>query len=104
MTFFPVGLIWYGWAAEGHASWIVPQIATVFFGFGMFVAFVSRPQPSPKSEVRLLIFLHQQSIQVYITEAFIPYSASAIAAATLMRAVAGAVFPLFGKQMYERLG
>jgi len=84
MVFFPVALLWYGWSAEKEAPWIVPEIATGLFGLGMFITF--------------------QSIQVYLTEAFIPYSASAIAAATLMRSIAGAVFPLFGQQLFTHLG
>lgn len=43
-------------------------------------------------------------ISVYVTEAFMPYSASAVAAATLLRSIAGAAFPLFGEQVFERLG
>ncbi|KAF8574436.1 MFS general substrate transporter [Ramaria rubella] len=84
MLFFPISLFWYGWSASRRDAWIVPEIATGIFGFGMFITF--------------------QSIQVYLMEAFIPYSASALAAATLMRAITGAVFPLFGQQLFVRLG
>ncbi|KAF8583941.1 MFS general substrate transporter [Ramaria rubella] len=84
MLFFPISLFWYGWSASRRDIWIVPEIATGIFGFGMFITF--------------------QSIPVYLMEAFIPYSASALAAATLMRAITGAVFPLFGQQLFVRLG
>ncbi|KAF8576203.1 MFS general substrate transporter [Ramaria rubella] len=77
MLFFPISLFWYGWSASR-------QIATGIFGFGMFITFIVIP--------------------VYLMEAFIPYSASALAAATLMRAITGAVFPLFGEQLFVRLG
>lgn len=41
MLLFAIGLIWYGWSAQEHAEWIVPQIGTAFFGLGQFMAFVS---------------------------------------------------------------
>lgn len=35
--FIPVGLFWYGWAAQGDTHWIVPILGTVFIGFGVNV-------------------------------------------------------------------
>ncbi|KAF8580037.1 MFS general substrate transporter [Ramaria rubella] len=77
MLFFPISLFWYGWSASRRDAGSTPEIATGIFGFGMFITFIVIP--------------------VYLMEAFIPYSASALAAATLMRAITGAVFPLFGE-------
>ncbi|KZV82563.1 MFS general substrate transporter [Exidia glandulosa HHB12029] len=84
MTLFPIAMFLYGWSAEKGAAWIAPELGTFVFGAGIFMSF--------------------QSIQLYIMEAFIPYSASAIAAVTLLRSIAGTVFPLFGQQMFQRLG
>jgi hypothetical protein len=37
----PIGLFWYGWAAEAHKHWIVPILGTAVLGFGDFCIFVS---------------------------------------------------------------
>ncbi|EJD50112.1 MFS general substrate transporter [Auricularia subglabra TFB-10046 SS5] len=84
MTLFPIAMFLYGWSAEKKTPWIAPELGTFVFGAGIFLSF--------------------QSIQFYITEAFIPYSASAIAGITLLRSLAGTVFPLFGQQMFDKLG
>jgi MFS family permease len=34
MPAVPVGIFWYGWAAEKQTHWIVSIIGTFFFGFG----------------------------------------------------------------------
>lgn len=45
MIFFswalPGSLFWYGWTADKAVHWIVPIIATGFFGLGFFAAMVS---------------------------------------------------------------
>lgn len=41
---------------------------------------------------------------MYLVDAFTTYAASALAANTVMRSIAGAVLPLAGLQMYEKLG
>jgi len=81
---FPVGLLWYGWSAESKSPWILPEVGLGIFAFGVFV--------------------NIQSVQIYLAEAFIPYGASAVAAATLLRSCAGAGFPLFGQRMFLALG
>ena len=42
-------------------------------------------------------------IQLYLVDTF-TYAASALAAASVFRSVLGCVFPLFGEQMYQKLG
>jgi hypothetical protein len=44
------------------------------------------------------------AVNTYLIDAFTLYAASAIAANTILRSVLGAVFPLFGLQMYNALG
>lgn len=48
----------------------------------------------------LLIFL---PIQLYLVDAF-TYAASALGAASVLRALFGFAFPLFGQQMFKVLG
>jgi len=81
--FVPIGLFWYGWSAQAHAHWILPIIGSGIFSCGMMLTFLP--------------------MQVYIIDTF-EYAASALAAATVFRALFGFAFPLFGAQMFARLG
>ncbi|KAI0121105.1 bicyclomycin resistance protein [Xylariales sp. AK1849] len=80
----PIGLFIYGWAAEYRVHWIVPIIGTGIIGMG-----------------NLIIFM---SVQMYLIDAFKIYAASAMAANTVVRSIAGAVLPLAGLKMYASLG
>ncbi|KAI1736107.1 cycloheximide resistance protein [Xylaria scruposa] len=80
----PIGLFIYGWTAEKKVHWIVPIIGTAFGGIG-----------------NILVFF---SIQTYLVDAFTIYAASALASNTIIRSVAGAVLPLAGLRLYDRLG
>lgn len=46
----------------------------------------------------------QMPAQTYLVDAFGPYSASALAANTVLRSLFGTFLPLAGPPMYERLG
>lgn len=37
----PIGLFWYGWAADARTHWIVPMLGTVVLGAGMMITAVS---------------------------------------------------------------
>lgn len=43
-------------------------------------------------------------ISVYLVDAYDRYAASALAANTVMRSIAGAIIPLCGQKMYKQLG
>jgi hypothetical protein len=47
---------------------------------------------------------HQMPISTYIVDAFTMYSASALAANTILRSLFGAFLPLAGPALYEALG
>lgn len=83
-TCIPIGLFIYGWTAQYKVHWIVPIIGTAFGGVG-----------------NVLVFF---SIQTYLVDAFTIYAASALASNTIIRSIAGAVLPLAGLRLYERLG
>ena len=84
-TFFlPIGLLLFGWAAEKQVHWIVTDIGLAFIGAGTVLNF--------------------QTIQTYVIDAFTLHSASALAAVTLLRSLAGFGFPLFAPAMYDALG
>lgn len=82
----PLGFFLYGWTAEypDKIHWIVPIISHVFIGIAI-----------------LIIML---SLQMYLVDAYTIYAASALAANTVVRSTAGAVLPLAGLEMYEKLG
>ena len=84
-TFFlPTGLLIFGWAAEKHVHWIVTYIGLAFIAAGTVLNF--------------------QTIQTYVIDAFTLHSASALAAVSVLRSLAGFGFPLFAPAMYDALG
>lgn len=79
----PPGLFWWAWASKVSSPW--PQIiAGVPMGAGI-----------------LLILVNGLN---YIVDVYKVNANSAIAANTAVRALFGAVFPLFAESMYRRLG
>jgi MFS family permease len=80
----PIGLFIYGWTADKQVHWIAPMIGTGIMGFGMIGIFMI--------------------IQTYLIDAFTPYAASVTAANAVLRSLFGALFPLFGLQLYDALG
>ncbi|KAI9739379.1 MAG: hypothetical protein M1818_005067 [Claussenomyces sp. TS43310] len=82
---FAAGLFWFGWTGYTKSiHWIVPTLSGLLTGFGL-----------------LSIFL--QSLN-YLVDAYLMFAASAIAANTFLRSVAGAGFPLFARQMFNGMG
>ena len=80
----PLSLFWFGWTALPPTHWVSGIVAGVPFGLGL-----------------ILLFL---GITSYLTDCYGPFGASALAANAVLRSVFGAVFPLFGDQMYSALG
>jgi len=80
----PIGLFIYGWTAHFGVHWIAPIIGTSFVGLGLITTFMP--------------------IMTYLVDAFTIYSASVIAANTVMRSLLGALLPLAGPSMYKALG
>ncbi|PGH26449.1 hypothetical protein AJ80_01948 [Polytolypa hystricis UAMH7299] len=82
--FIPIGLFWYGWSAERNLHYMMPIVGTMWVGIGMIGAFMS--------------------ISTYLVDAYTIHAASAIAANTVVRSIAGALLPLCGMRMYAALG
>lgn len=80
----PVGLFWFAWTNDPSVFWLISVSAGVFIGFGMVLLYMS--------------------LTNYIVDAYLGYAASALAATTVVRSGAAAVFPLFTSQMYNDLG
>ncbi|KAI9375123.1 major facilitator superfamily domain-containing protein [Aspergillus egyptiacus] len=80
----PIGLFWYGWAAQAQTHWIVPIIGTAVFAVGLMTVFMAA--------------------NTYLVDSYLLHAASVTAANTALRSLAGAVLPLAGPAMYEALG
>ncbi|KAJ5616663.1 hypothetical protein N7537_001777 [Penicillium hordei] len=80
----PAGLFIYGWSTDKVVHWIVPEIGNATTGFGMIIILMCA--------------------QTYLVDAFLAHAASAVAACTVLRSLLGALLPLCGLQMYDKLG
>ncbi|KAL2829315.1 major facilitator superfamily domain-containing protein [Aspergillus pseudoustus] len=79
----PAGLLIYGWTAQAHCHWILPNLGALLFGAGTIISI--------------------QCMQVYLVDAYTRYTASALAATVFLRSLAGFGFPLFAPYMYGAL-
>ncbi|KAH7037040.1 major facilitator superfamily domain-containing protein [Microdochium trichocladiopsis] len=80
----PVGFFIYGWTADYLTHWIAPVIGLFIIGVGNILCFMT--------------------VSVYLVDAYERYAASALAANTVFRSIAGAVLPLCALDMYRALG
>ena len=84
MFLLPTGMLIYSWTAEAKTHWIGPNIGAAIIGVAIIISF--------------------QCIQGYLVDTYARHAASAVAAATVLRSLAGFGFPLFAPAMYARLG
>lgn len=80
----PLGLFWFAWTASPPTLWISGTAAGIPLGLSLVPLFLG--------------------IMSYLTDCYGKYAASALVANAVLRALFGAAFPLFSKQMYETLG
>ncbi|KAL3443992.1 major facilitator superfamily domain-containing protein [Aspergillus insuetus] len=83
-VFIPIGHFWYGWSVQARVHWVMPNIGMVIFGFGAIMCL--------------------QCMQTYIIDSYARFAASGLAAAVVLRSLAGFAFPLFAPYMYQSLG
>ena len=82
---FAVTMFWFAWTANFNSiHWIVPTIAGTFLSASILLIFVS--------------YLN------YLTDTYLMFTASAMAANTICRSACGAAAPLFTRQMFAALG
>ncbi|ESZ91032.1 hypothetical protein SBOR_8574 [Sclerotinia borealis F-4128] len=82
---FPITMFWFAWSGNyDSVHWIVPTIAGVFLSTSILLIFVA--------------YLN------YLTDTYLMYAASAVAANTVCRSAAGAAAPLFTTYMFDALG
>ncbi|KAJ5037947.1 uncharacterized protein L3040_006823 [Drepanopeziza brunnea f. sp. 'multigermtubi'] len=80
----PISLFWFAWTSDQSVHWIVPILASGLWGWSFYT---------------LILMTY-----TYTEDSYKTFSASALAGIGLIRNIAGAGFPLFGRQMYHRLG
>lgn len=80
----PIGLFWFAWTAQPGIHYIVSIIGSGVFGMGMLFVF--------------------SGVFTFLVEAYPQYAASALAANSFARSSFAGAFPLFGLQMYRKLG
>ncbi|KAM3067349.1 hypothetical protein ACMFMF_009841 [Clarireedia jacksonii] len=82
--FYVVSLFWLGWTSRESIPFYVPMLAGVPFGMGFILIFIA--------------------LLNYLTDAYEVFAASAMAASSCCRSLAGAILPFAAKPMYSRLG
>ncbi|KAI0700693.1 major facilitator superfamily domain-containing protein [Cytidiella melzeri] len=80
----PVSMFWLAFTTYPSIHWVVPIIASGFFGAGFILCF--------------------SGTFTYLVVAYRPMAASALAANAFARSSFAAAFPLFAGQMYTKLG
>ena len=77
---FPITMFWFAWSGEYNSiHWVVPTLAGVFLSTSILLIFVA--------------FLN------YLTDTYLAFAASALAANTVIRSAGGAAAPLFTQYM-----
>jgi len=80
----PASLFWFAFTTYPQVHWIVPIIASVPFGAGVYFVFTSTFS--------------------YTVTAYRPIAATAMSSNGTLRSIFAAAFPLFAGAMYDRLG
>jgi hypothetical protein len=85
----PSGLFIYGWCADKHTHWIALDIGVFIFGRCMIIIITK----ALTYHLGFGILMSFMALATYLLDAF-KYAASAVAATTVIRSIAGALFPL----------
>ncbi|ERS99880.1 hypothetical protein HMPREF1624_03247 [Sporothrix schenckii ATCC 58251] len=80
----PIGIFWFGWTSYASIHWIVPIIGSAVFAIGCLFVF--------------------SGIFTFFVDTYQPHAASVLASNAFVRCSFAAAFPLFGVQMYHKLG
>lgn len=79
-----ISLFWLGWTVWPSVNPIIPSLGGLFFGLGFQLLFMGMIN--------------------YLTDVFLQYSASALAAASMTRSIGAILLPLAADSMYADLG
>lgn len=79
-----VGFFWFGWTSHPRLHWILPTIGLGLVGFGVFTVSLA--------------------ITSYVTDSYVNYAASALAAIAFGQNITAGFLPLASRAIYIRLG
>ncbi|KAI0908205.1 major facilitator superfamily domain-containing protein [Ustulina deusta] len=80
----PITFFWYGWTTYYRVHWIAPILSLIPFGIAILGVYLPT--------------------QAYIIDAYPLYSASGLAAFTVLRSIVAAFLPLAGPSLFSSLG
>ncbi|KAK9424301.1 putative SpoF [Seiridium unicorne] len=80
----PVGLVLYGWSAERHTHWLIPDIGVAIYATGLIMSY--------------------QCTQAYIIDCYISHAASSMSALMIVRSITGFTFPIFAPTLVAKWG
>ncbi|KAM0452725.1 hypothetical protein ACHAPV_008376 [Trichoderma viride] len=80
----PIGLFLFAWTTYPSVHWIAPVLGALLFSCGLVLNFISQIS--------------------YLIDCYTIYTASVLAAGSMLRSFFGTAFPLFTTQMYANLG
>ncbi|TGO44045.1 hypothetical protein BCON_0628g00030 [Botryotinia convoluta] len=81
---YVISLFWLGWTSRASIPFYIPMLAGIPFGMGFILIFIA--------------------LLNYLTDAYEVFAASAMAASSCCRSLAGAVLPFAAKPMHTKLG
>lgn len=84
MTVLSLGLVCFAWKSSADIPWHEQALAEVLIGAGMYLVWVTAT--------------------VYVQDLYLGHANSALAACAFIRYGIGAVFPMVGAAMYNKLG
>ncbi len=99
----PIGFFWYGWSAHEGVFWVVPVIIrSQIYSSQCLLTFTTQ-------DIGAMILAGAtmsgyQAMQSYIIDCYPIYAASAVAAISTLRSLAGFALPLCAPLLYQRLG
>ncbi|KAH8728235.1 multidrug transporter [Phaeosphaeriaceae sp. PMI808] len=82
--YFLSGPLLFAWTSYSEVHWVVPTVALVFIGFGMFCS--------------------TAAVTTYVVDAYAKYAASAVAGIAFLENIMAAFLPLATQSLYRTLG
>ncbi|KAL7619420.1 hypothetical protein AAE478_009959 [Parahypoxylon ruwenzoriense] len=80
----PLGLLLYGWSAERHMHWLIPDVGVAIYATGLIMSY--------------------QCTQAYIIDCYTSHAASSMSALLIVRSVTGFTFPIFAPALFSAWG
>nr|QOV03405.1 SpoF [Hypomontagnella monticulosa] len=80
----PLGLLLYGWSAERHMHWLIPDVGVCIYATGLIMSY--------------------QCTQAYIIDCYTSHAASSMSALMIVRSITGFTFPIFAPVLFSVWG